>query len=214
MATYDDPKYKELDYKHRQKLDEIRERQQQKIAELNEKMRMQSDFDLAETEAGFELERLRHEIREAERIPDFEDFRKRAELEFLIRRQERLDQNQMDNRALERKITELRSLNRHDIQKLALAAAFEHLHGEAAHLRTVAELRESVEAEMMKAEQSHRHKLREDDNASRLRVSEMFSARFLDYVFSQIGEKSAGLSREDLENLVDKWEQEGDNLKK
>lgn len=218
MATYDDPKYKELDYKHRQKLDEIRERQQQKITEVSERMSLQSGFEvkqtLAEAEAGLELERLRHELREAERMPDFEDFQKRAELGFLIRRQERLDQNQMDNKALERRITELRSLNRHDIHKLALVAAFEHLHGEAIHRRTVAELQEDAEAEMMKAEQAHRHKLREDENASRLKVSEMFSGKLFDYVFSQMGANSAGLSQIDLEKIVSEWEKEGDKLKR
>ena len=273
MATYDDPKYREIDYKHRNRLDELRERQQQKLEEINERMTLQKGFEVnksvVESETSLELEQLRHELRQAEREPNFEDFQKRAELEFLIRRQERLDQNKFDNNALERRVTELRSLNRHEIHKLVLMAGIEHLHSEEIHRRTVAELRESVEAEMMKAEQAHRHKVHEDNNASRLRmsemtfeklferesmttahhrtvaelqeamkaeilkaeqthrhkvhednnasrlkVSEMFSEKFFEYVFSQMKQTNGGLSSGDLEKIIADWEKEGDKLKR
>ncbi|MGZ6393934.1 MAG: hypothetical protein ACXWQA_07040 [Pseudobdellovibrionaceae bacterium] len=202
---------KEMELEHRSQERAVQlERREQEQAEQREFNEFQT---LARAEAGLELEQLRHELREAERLPNFQDFQRRAELEFLIRRQERLDQNQIDNKALERRITEFRSLNRHDIHKLVLVAAFEHLHGEAIHRRTVAELQEDTDAEMMKAEQAHRHKLREDDNASRLRVSEMFSEKLFDLVFSQMG-GSAGLSQNDLEKIVSEWEKEGDKLKR
>jgi len=200
-----------MDLDHRSQERAVQQEQREK--EQADRRELDEFQTLARAEAGLELEQLRHELREAERLPNFEDFQRRAQLEFLIRRQERLDQNQMDNKALERRITELRSLNRHEINRLVLVSAFEHLHAEAIHRRTVSELQEDTDAEMMKAEQAHRHKLREDDNASRLRVSEMFSEKLFDLVFSQMG-GSAGLSQIDLEKIVSEWEKEGDKLKR
>lgn len=251
MNDWESSKDKEINLKHRNKLDELRERQQQRLNEIKGKATLQAetvreklDADdrkrleehrrrvnikemeldyrseeneataIARASAGLELESLRHELREAERMPNFEDFKMRAELEFLIRRQERLDGNKLENYALERRITEMRALNRSEVHKLVLLSVLEHIQGEHIHRRTLQELQEGTEADMMRAEQAHGHQIEQDNNASRLRVSEMFSSRFLDVIFSQMGGQVSGLSRTDIDAMVSEWEKEGDRLKK
>ena len=169
-----------------------------------ERAREQSEaLTLARADAGLELENLRHQLRELEREPNFEDHKMREELAFLIRRQERLDANQIESYALERRITELRSLSRADIHKAVLLAVLEHIQSENTHERTIEEMKADTENELLKAEQAHGH-----------RVKEMFSARYLDLIFSQMGGQLGGLSRTEVDDLVNQWEKEGDRLKK
>lgn len=202
----------EITRQHRSEENEIT--RQFRTQELEERRELSQALTIAKAEAGLELEQLRHELREAERAPNFEDYQMRAELDFLIRRQERLDQNQIENLELERRITELRAMSRADIHKAVLMAVIEHIRSENEHARTLAELQADADAEMMKAEQAHGHRIEQDNNASRLRVSEMYSARLLDVVFSQIGAQSSGLSRTDVDAMVSEWEKQGDRLKR
>ena len=225
QAERDQANFNRKEYLQRQSIQARERALMQRSEENQEKREHLEELTVARAESGIELERLRYQLRELERLPNFEDHKMREELAFLIRRQERLDENKIANYDLERRITEIRSRSREDIYKTVLLAVIEHLQSENTHERTLEELQESTsnevfraeretdnevfrarketENELLKAEQAHGH-----------RVKEMFSARYLDLIFSQMGGQLGGLSRTEVDDLVNQWEKEGDRLKK
>jgi hypothetical protein len=239
MSDYED--------KSRARLEELRERQQQRAFELREKLNhannlaqsrfnIQSDlkdrdlefkrealerkqrFDsqkvVHQIDGSIELERLRHELRDLEREPDFMDYKMRSELNYLIGRQEGLDRNKIENLSLERRITEARHHESADIERLLIIALIEKLQSESNHEKTLSELDAECNHHLLKEMQSHDHTIKEDNNLSRLKIDEMIMQKILDAVFSQIGGNSSGLSRQDIQDIANEWEKEADKLKR
>jgi uncharacterized membrane protein len=156
-----------------------------------------------EYEGRARLEHMRHQFRQIDRLADFDDFEKREEVAFHQRQLERIEQSKEESARFDRQLLESQRTFNNRLIELGTLAYNQQIQSRQEHIQT-----------MEREEQAHRHRMDEANNASRLNVSEMFSSRFFEYVFSKFGGESAGLSREDLEKIAAEWEKEGDNLKK
>lgn len=156
-----------------------------------------------EYEGRARLEQMQHQFRQLDRLADFDDFEKREEITFRQRQLERIEQAKEESARFERQLLESQYTFNNRLIELGTLAYNQQIQSRQEHIQT-----------LEREEQAHRHRMEEANNASRLNVSEMFSSRFFEYVFSKFGAESAGLSREDLEKMAAEWEKEGDNLKK
>lgn len=218
MSWADDEKIKLEDAKHRNRLHEIEVKTEAGYRQELERRKYSQEIELnsalVESKGRLELEELQQRHREANQHYDLFNYQKRQEIDFLTRQRDRMLDSRREQESFNRRLAELDSIAALDLKKLVTTAIIQKSESKLQHKHSLEQMAAQTELEMLKAEQAHKHRIEEANNASRLNVSEMFSSRFFEYVFSKVGADSAGLSREDLEKMAAEWEKEGDNLKK